>query len=450
MTAVLPSLPTGWVRRRDEAVLAGVCALLARQLHVPAWLLRTVTTVLALVVAPGMLSSPDPWAPTAELSRFALLVSAVPLLLYSALWWAIPDDVSATVEQSRQRDLDAVRGRPGQAARIEAGPSLPGPLRWGLMAAIAGGAVLATVEVVILDIGMSDPFVTGFAAFPSVLLGTMAGSVVLGLLPLNDLDRDRWAGSGGRGAVAALLCGVAALLVVTALGALTVLGPRGALLLFTAIILVGTLLALLLVPWGRRLWSSLRAETEQRAVVLHQQETTAHLHDSVLQTLVVMQRPTLDAEELRRLARRQERELRRWLYQDTDESPHTDLRAAVQELTAELEDTHGTEVHTVVVGDAELTELMRPLLGALREATANACRHGRDDVDVFVDVSARTIEAYVRDRGPGFDLAAVPEDRLGVRESIIGRMQRAGGTATVRPAPGGGTEVALELPRRSR
>ena len=122
----------------------------------------------------------------------------------------------------------------------------------------------------------------------------------------------------------------------------------------------------------------------------------------------------------------------------------------IEALAAELEDLHGMDVHAVVVGDAPVTEDLRPLLAALREAASNACRHGRDGVDLFVDVDAARVEAFVRDRGPGFDLDSVPPDRLGVRESIIGRMRRAGGSAQVHPGPGGGTEVALLLPRGRR
>lgn len=103
-------------------------------------------------------------------------------------------------------------------------------------------------------------------------------------------------------------------------------------------------------------------------------------------------------------------------------------------------------MRTVVVGDGPLTDRQRPLLAALREAVLNACRHGGGDVDVFVDIAPESVTAFVRDRGDGFDMAAVPEDRLGVRESILGRMDRAGGEATVGPAPGGGTEVMLRMP----
>lgn len=461
MVAVLPAPDAGWIRRRDEAVLTGVCALLARQLGMPVAIIRAVALVTLLpllsivwyvVAEAGFAEGPD-----RELSILMGLGSA-PLLTMTLLWWGLADDAQDSRQAALREDLDAVRGRPDRRPQ-PAAPAvrLPSGLRWIGQAALVGGTVLGVGEAIALsgpelwldDYGAYGMDLTMLLHTMAILLALMCAGVTFGLVPLEDLGRDGWRG-GMNGPVAALGVGLAMLLLGSLLAAAIMLGPRRALLLIGATALGLALFGLLLVPWGRRLWVSLQEESQERAVIAHHRETTAHLHDSVLQTLAVMQRTTLEADDIRRLARRQERELRRWLYQDTEEDAHTDLRAAVLALTADLEDTHGTDVHTVVVGDAALSDRMRPLLGALREATANACRHGRVGIDVFVDVGPTVVEAYVRDRGPGFDLRTVPEDRLGVRESIIGRMERAGGTAHVRPAPGGGTEVALELPRRSR
>lgn len=454
---VLHPPAASWRRRRDGAVLAGVCAVLARQLHAPVALLRVLTALPMLMVAPAIVFMLNPYALWGEL-RVTLALASPAILGYVLLWWSLPDDSAAQRETALLSAVAAVRGRPdAQHSPPPATPPARRMLRWLTLAGLVGAAtviVLVTAGFDLVEVVTGwmfpDPQQVAAAVTMAALVGVMGAAVTFGLMPLGDLDRDRWEGRASRApatALAALLVGLGGLLLATVLAVTVVVGARGATMLLLASAAVIALLALLLVPWGRRLWAGLRDETEQRAVMQHHRETTAHLHDSVLQTLTVMQRPGTEVEEVRLLARQQERELRRWLYRDgvAEDAAHTELRAAVEALTAEIEDAHGTDVHTVVVGDAGLGDHLRPLLGALREAIVNACLHGRDEVDVFVDVSGSGIEAFVRDRGPGFDLAAVPADRLGVRESIIGRMHRAGGSASVRPAPGGGTEVVLGL-----
>ncbi len=445
-------------------MLAGVCAVIARQLRAPRALVRILAALWALLLfLPAALITITAPADTADFSypvandaRLILLPASAVILLYTVLWWALPDDDAQRRSAAVSDDLAAVRGMPERARRVHRRPLPVLVGRWIALSCLVGATamtVLASAGADLLliadqSMGILVDDSQWYGGFLLLLFSGMCAGVAFGLLPLDDLDEGRWSGTLP---LLALGVGIAGLFSGTIIMVTVLLGMRIAALLLLTVLGVLGLLALLLVPWGRRLWGRLREEAAQRAVVQHHRETTAHLHDSVLQTLAVMQRPGKDAEEIRRLARRQERELRRWLYQDgaTDEAP-TELRAAVVALTAELEDAHGTDVHTVVVGEATLSEQMRPLLGALREATVNACRHGRDGVDVFVDVAEDRIEAFVRDRGPGFDLSRVPEDRLGVRESIIGRMQRAGGSALVHPAPGGGTEVALTLPLRRR
>jgi signal transduction histidine kinase len=93
-----------------------------------------------------------------------------------------------------------------------------------------------------------------------------------------------------------------------------------------------------------------------------------------------------------------------------------------------------------------VTDAVRPVVLAAREAMVNAAKHsGADKVDVFAESDGRRTEVFVRDRGRGFDPDAVADDRLGVRNSIVDRMRRHGGTAAVRSAPGEGTEVRLLL-----
>jgi signal transduction histidine kinase len=203
--------------------------------------------------------------------------------------------------------------------------------------------------------------------------------------------------------------------------------------------------ALLLVagPWGYRL---VRERNEEHAARVREQERAelaARVHDSVLQTLTLIQKNPDDA---RTLARRQERELRAWLYPDRAPAAGGTLAGAVEAAAAEIEELHGVRVDVVRTGDAPLDERAQALVLAGREAMANAARHaGVDEVSVFLDAADGKVSLYVRDRGVGFDVDAVAADRQGVAESILGRMERVGGSARVVSAPGAGTEVELVL-----
>lgn len=202
-------------------------------------------------------------------------------------------------------------------------------------------------------------------------------------------------------------------------------------------------LSVLAAPWILRLWSSLRTEQEARIRATERADIAAHLHDSVLQTLALIQRQAGDPAAVARLARAQERQLRTYLYDDQASSGT--FAAAVTAALHEVEDLHGVPVDTVVTGDRPMDERVEALAKAIREATWNAVRHGAPPVSVYVEVGPSQVEAFVRDHGAGFDLDAVPADRAGVRESILGRMERAGGTARIRRRSDG-TEVELVLP----
>jgi signal transduction histidine kinase len=172
----------------------------------------------------------------------------------------------------------------------------------------------------------------------------------------------------------------------------------------------------------------------------------AHLHDSVLQTLALIQLQSDDPKAVQQLARRQERELRIWLY--GEELPETTLKAALTAAAAEVEDERGVPVELVMVGDCETSDSVQALVRAAREAMVNAAKHsGSETIDVYAEVDEDSVEVFVRDRGRGFDVDAVAEDRMGVTGSIINRMSRHGGVATVRSHPGDGTEVRLEISR---
>ncbi|MDO8208788.1 ATP-binding protein [Conexibacter sp. CPCC 206217] len=191
------------------------------------------------------------------------------------------------------------------------------------------------------------------------------------------------------------------------------------------------------------------AEEERRRRILADEraDLAARLHDSVLQTLALIQRES-DPRRAQALARRQERELRGWLYRGEAPGEAATLASALRTATAEVEEHYGIEVDLVQPSDGALDEGLAALAAAAREAMTNAGRHaGVEKISVLARVADDEASVYVRDSGRGFDPARVAEDRRGVRESIVGRMERCGGRATVLTAPGAGTEVELVLPR---
>jgi signal transduction histidine kinase len=209
--------------------------------------------------------------------------------------------------------------------------------------------------------------------------------------------------------------------------------------------------ALIFAPSWRRLARSLAAERTERIRSQERADVGAHLHDSVLQTLALIQRSAEDPKQVAALARRQERELRGWLAGGDSREPGERLASALQAAAAEVEGTAGGSVEVVAVGDCPLDERGDAVLAAAREAMLNAVKFaGEAPVSVYAELSEERIQVFVRDRGAGFDLESVPQERRGVRESIVGRMRRAGGRATVRSLPGGGTEVEIAIERGGR
>ena len=219
-------------------------------------------------------------------------------------------------------------------------------------------------------------------------------------------------------------------------------GPAGALPVVVAVL--G--LTLIFGPWLYRLAQQLADERRERIRTEERSEMAAHLHDSVLQTLALIQR-TNDASEMAGLARVQERELRAWLFG----APRRDLdmvSAAMEAMASKVESQHRIAVEVVVVGDVEMDESIGALLDAVAEATLNAAKHsGAESVSAFIEVEERTATAYVRDKGCGFDSQLVSGRRGGIAESITSRMERHGGRAEIISAPGEGTEVKLQIAR---
>ena len=251
-----------------------------------------------------------------------------------------------------------------------------------------------------------------------------------------------------RGAFGRVIAGVACIAAGLAAFAVSVdswQALRGSLVGGTAV-LVGVALVVGPGVWG--LVNQLVDERRERIRAAERAEVAAHLHDSVLQTLALVQRRADDPREVVRLARMQERELRTWLMSgDADPAREGSLGAALDEIAADIEREHGVPVDVVRVRDCPSAGLQAVLLAA-REAIANAARHsGAASVSVYLEVEAQQVTVFVRDRGRGFDPNVVAADRQGISGSIVGRLERAGGHGEVRSAPGEGTEVELVLPR---
>jgi signal transduction histidine kinase/phage shock protein PspC (stress-responsive transcriptional regulator) len=216
--------------------------------------------------------------------------------------------------------------------------------------------------------------------------------------------------------------------------------------LFGALVLLAGV-AVIAGPWLLRLWRELAEERRERILSQERADVAAHLHDSVLQTLALIQKKSDDPRAVVQLARRQERDLRSWLYAGTPDADES-FKAALTRVADETEDAFGVPVEVVVVGDTMLDEPLQAMLAAAREAMTNAAKHsGADRIDVYAEIEPAEVAMYVRDRGRGWDPTDIPVDRHGVRYSIIDRMERYGGNADIRSAPGEGTEVRLRLRR---
>jgi signal transduction histidine kinase len=271
--------------------------------------------------------------------------------------------------------------------------------------------------------------------------------VVVGLTVIwRQLDTDRtltrpglpWLLAGG------VLLGVAGVVLLLATTGQLANARNG----FTATLVILAGVALATAPLWRRLLDSREAERTARVRSEERAAVAAHLHDSVLQTLALIQRHADDATAVSRLARSQERELRTWLYEPAVVAGGGTWAALLSGVVADVEADHALTVESVVVGDAPLDDALTALGAATREALVNAAKHsGATAADLYTEVTPQRVAVFVRDRGAGFDPASVPGDRRGLRDSVTGRLTRLGGTATVRSAPGEGTEVELCLPR---
>ena len=344
----------------------------------------------------------------------------------------------------------ALSSPPGSGAAPALGP----PRMSGVRSAIAMGCIVLGAMLVLRDIGLwfGDTLV-----WPLVLAGC-GSALIWGLSDAT--DRARWTAAGerlaanrasilGNGNGGRLVAG--GFLVLAGMGVFLLAhqsaGALGTVLL--AMLVTAGGLGLILAPWMLRLVRDAAAERRHRIRFEERAEIAAHLHDSVLHTLVLVQRADVPAEVVS-LARRQERELRAWLNGRPLAADAADLRGAIDAVASRVEEMHQVPVDTVVVGEIALDEAGRAIALACQEAAVNAARHsGAPRVSIFVEAEPREITAYVRDKGRGFERSAVPPDRRGISESIVGRMRRLSGSATITSAPGEGTEVFLQVPRTS-
>jgi signal transduction histidine kinase len=408
--ASLPSGTPPLTRRRSGRFVAGVAGGVADHLGANVLWVRTAFVVLAAVNGAGVIA-------------------------YGLLWIFV-----------RQEPTDVQRSF-GRAERQQA----LGLAALGIGAGLAAAALGNTV--------------VGWIVGP---LGVAAVGAAVVWREADESQRRRWTagarsgvtgvtGSGGRAALWRVLAG--ALFVATGIGVFLLGNLDLSQVQFGMLAVLATLLGVgvLTIPWWVRLMRELGEERRERIIETERAEIAAHLHDSVLQTLALIQRQSDQPREVLRLARGQERELRHWLYGPTgygrsgrasgDPALSEGLADGITTAAAEVEDTYAIDVRPVVVGDRPLDDGLRALVLAAREAMVNAAKHAQvGEVSVYVEVEPDEVHVFVRDRGVGFDPEGVPTDRHGLADSVHGRMERHGGAVRLRSTPGEGTEVHLTMP----
>lgn len=460
------ALPRPALVRSSDRIIAGVCSGLAAHLG---WPVKTVRIGMALATLAGgaglafyawlwiMVPTADesarrnarrPASPIAPAVSLAPAFSAPPPAAH-----AQPAGPGAGAQPRGTHDVgaSAPAAAYGAAATGAAttgyGAAVRPPwfrvrsMRYGKEILLGAGLLLVAGILIAQLLGVDVPLGTLIPA------AAVLGGAAIAWMQLDEtrraglLDKTKADQAGGWARLAAGLALVVA-------GVLVMVSGSGSweqtwLALLASVAVLGGVV-LVLLPWALKFWRDLESERAARVRETERAEIAAHLHDSVLQTLALIQRRAGNEHDVVRLARAQERELRGWLFQDPGRDAGQ-LSDRIKATAAEVEDFLGNAVEVVSVGDTAMTEAHEALVQASREAMLNASRHGGGSVSVYLEVSDGRAEVFVKDRGPGFELADVPEDRLGVRESIIGRMKRHGGSASITSTPDG-TEVRLGLP----
>ena len=408
--------------RSQNRMVAGVCAGLAEHLGMRVGLVRALMIGTSFFFGAG-------------------------LVFYGWLWLLVPMAGENPTEGAKPLDADGnprlALFRPAAGAVVEDNTSQARKrLSLGFREVATGGALVIAAVVLFgqqkgwnLQLGTLIPLLV-------IILGA-----VLAWMQLDDTRRVGLLSAAKMNTPASMLRLGGGLALVIA-GVLVIVAGSGSwTLVWSSVVASLAVLAgvaLVLAPWALKFWREFQAERTGRIRETERAEIAAHLHDSVLQTLALIQKSAHSPGDVTRLARAQERELREWIYKDTARDTGA-LVERVKAVCAEAEDVYGQAVEVVTVGDAELTDRGNALIQAVREAVMNGVRHGGTTVSVYVEAGPKGVDVFIKDRGPGFDIAAVPKDRLGVRESVVGRMQRNGGTAEIISGTDG-TEVRLHLP----
>jgi signal transduction histidine kinase/phage shock protein PspC (stress-responsive transcriptional regulator) len=357
------------------------------------------------------------------------LLGGLGVVIYGALWVMLP---------VREPD-GSPAAAPGLAAATRQGRRGGRPSR-------RGHDISAALSLVVLGLGAivflqhAGLWINARVFWPVLVAG--AGLMLL-WWRADESDRSAWLSGSGwkawlRVLLGAMVLGGALWLALFQAGVSDALGE---VLVAILLAVVGT--ALVAGPWLLRLTRDLRLERQERIRSQERADVAAHLHDSVLQTLALIQRQAADPQRVTQLARTQERELRTWLFESTDPES-SDLKAALTRAVGEVEAMHGVPVELVVVGDAPAGDVVNALVAAAREAMVNASKHsGATRIDVYAEAGASQVEVDVRDRGRGFEVDGVSADRRGIQGSIVDRMSRHGGRSEIISKPGEGTEVRL-------
>ncbi|MDR6938631.1 PspC domain-containing protein [Arcanobacterium hippocoleae] len=419
--------------RQGPRIFGGVCRALSVHLGMPAWIWR-----LAFIM---------------------LTFTGVIPLLYLLLWILVP-------WYRREYEIEIQNQR--LARGLDLGPTSEdheSSKSWFLLVAVlisAGAFFLITTGIAP---GNREIRILG-AGFM-----LLAGAGIIWSTPIDSQrnKRETTALNAARKVVAVIgggICVVGAVILVLEIA------PRNPFFLSLTIALITVItLCLVFYPAVLRLKFSLRETAAQKARESVRADMAAHLHDSVLQSLALIRARADDADAVRTLARLQEQDLRKYLYSER-QNEDTSTAALLREIAQELERRYQKEINTVITGDCKPDTSVRAVLAATREAITNACKYGGEkEVSLYAElrqtmagqksgetvqqahlavqkdhlILRQSIEVWIRDRGPGFDPHTIAPDRAGIRDSIIGRLRRIGGSAEIRsPLQSGGTEVHLK------